>query len=100
MPNQKRLEMFNKEYQHFYDRVISNKYYTVTQTCTTDCKVGSTNKSFKNSMKPITIKEMTQKVKVSEKTIKRELATLQELGILTREGGRKDGRWVMLVPND
>ena len=21
MPNQKRLEMFNKEYQHFYDRV-------------------------------------------------------------------------------
>ena len=48
----------------------------------------------------ITIQEMTQKVKVSEKTIKRELATLQELGILTREGGRKDGRWVILVPND
>ena len=43
---------------------------------------------------------MTQKVKVSEKTIKRELATLRELGILTREGGRKDGRWVILVPND
>ena len=48
----------------------------------------------------ITIKEMTQKVKVSEKTIKRELATLQELGILSREGGRKDGLWVILVPND
>ena len=48
----------------------------------------------------ITIQEMTQKVKVSEKTIKRELATLQEKGILTREGGRKDGRWVILVPND
>ena len=39
---------------------------------------------------------MTQKAKVSEKTIKRELATLQEKGILTREGGRKDGRWVVL----
>ena len=48
----------------------------------------------------ITIQEMTQKVKVSEKTIKRELATLQELGILTREGGRKDGRWVILKPQE
>jgi predicted HTH transcriptional regulator len=48
----------------------------------------------------ITIQEMTQKVKVSEKTIKRELATLQEKGILTREGGRKDGRWVILKPQE
>ena len=43
----------------------------------------------------ITIQEMSQKIKVSEKTIKRELAVLQEKGILTREGGRKDGRWVI-----
>ena len=43
----------------------------------------------------ITIREMSQKIKVSEKTIKRELAVLQEKGILTREGGRKDGRWVI-----
>ena len=48
----------------------------------------------------ITIQEMTQKVKVSEKTIKRELATLQEKGILTREGGRKDGHWVILKPQE
>jgi DeoR/GlpR family transcriptional regulator of sugar metabolism len=39
---------------------------------------------------------MSQKIKVSEKTIKRELAVLQEKGILTREGGRKDGKWVIL----
>jgi len=39
---------------------------------------------------------MAQKVKVSEKTIKRELAVLQENGILTRKGGRKEGRWVIL----
>ena len=39
---------------------------------------------------------MPQKTKVSEKTIKRELATLQEKGILTREGGRKESRWVIL----
>ncbi|MBQ6084522.1 MAG: putative DNA binding domain-containing protein [Bacteroidales bacterium] len=43
----------------------------------------------------ITIQLMTQKMKVSEKTVKRELAALQEKGILTREGGRKSGRWVI-----
>ena len=75
MPNQKRLEMFNKEYQYFYDRVISNKYNTVTQTCTTDCKVGSTNKSFKNSMKPITIKEMTLGTTYRDRYIKLEIVT-------------------------
>ena len=47
-----------------------------------------------------TIQEITQKVKVSEKTIKRELPTLQEKGTLTREGGRKDGRWVILKPQE
>lgn len=45
----------------------------------------------------ITIQQMTQKAKVSEKTIKRELATLQKKGILTREGGRKEGKWVIIV---
>jgi ATP-dependent DNA helicase RecG len=44
----------------------------------------------------ITIQEMSQKIKVSEKTIKRELAVLQEKGILTREGGRKEGKWVII----
>lgn len=45
----------------------------------------------------ITIRQMTQKINVSEKTIKRELAFLQEKGILTREGGRKEGKWVVLI---
>ena len=43
----------------------------------------------------ITIQQMTQKMKVSEKTIKRELAALQEMGVLVREGGRKGGRWII-----
>ena len=34
----------------------------------------------------ITIQEISQKIKVSEKNVKRELAVLQEKGILTREG--------------
>ena len=45
----------------------------------------------------ITIHQMTQKINVSEKTIKRELAFLQKKGILTREGGRKEGKWVILI---
>ena len=44
----------------------------------------------------ITIHQMTQKINVSEKTIKRDLAILQERGVLIREGGRKEGRWVIL----
>lgn len=40
----------------------------------------------------ITIRQMAQKVNVSEKTIKRELAILQGKGFLTREGGRKEGK--------
>lgn len=44
----------------------------------------------------ITIDEMIQKIKVSSITIKRDLADLQAKGILTREGGRKDGRWVII----
>jgi len=39
---------------------------------------------------------MPQKINVSEKTIKRDLAILQERGVLIREGGRKEGRWVIL----
>ena len=48
----------------------------------------------------ITINEMAQKANVAEITIKRELATLQEKDILTREGGRKDGHWVILKPQE
>lgn len=45
----------------------------------------------------ITISEMTEKTALSEKTIRRELNYMRdELLILTREGGRKEGRWVIL----
>ena len=59
MPNKERLEKYNKELKH-YKSLINNKNKTlVYQTCTTDCKVGSTNKKYKSDMKPITVKEMT-----------------------------------------
>lgn len=47
----------------------------------------------------ITIRQMAQKVNVSEKTIKRELAILQGKGFLTREGGRKEGKWICRCPH-
>ena len=39
--------------------------------------------------------DLTQKTGMSQRTLMRELAALQERGILTREGGRKEGRWVI-----
>ncbi len=38
---------------------------------------------------------MSLKKPISEKTIKRDLAILHEKGILFREGGRKNGYWVI-----
>lgn len=39
--------------------------------------------------------EMSQKTGMTSRTIQRDLALLHEKGILYREGGRKDGRWVI-----
>ena len=58
MPNNERLKQFNTELKQI--RKERKTYPTaIKHTCTTDCKVGSTNKSFNSNMKPITIKEMT-----------------------------------------
>ena len=42
----------------------------------------------------ITIPEMARKAKVSSTTISRDIAVLQK-SILEREGGRKNGRWIV-----
>ena len=43
-----------------------------------------------------TLTEMSTKLKVSQKTIQREFTAIRELGInIVREGGRKNGRWVI-----
>lgn len=44
----------------------------------------------------ITSSVLTQKAGISQRTLMRELATLQEKGFLAREGGRKEGKWVIL----
>ncbi len=43
----------------------------------------------------ITISEMTEKTKSSDKSVRRDLIILQQIGYITREGGRKQGRWVV-----
>ena len=43
----------------------------------------------------ITIEMISEKLSVSEKTIKRDLAELREQGIIEREGGDFGGHWVI-----
>ena len=44
----------------------------------------------------VTTNEMSQKTGVTTRTIKRDLEYLQEQRILAREGGRKEGRWIIM----
>lgn len=41
--------------------------------------------------------KMSEKESVTERTIQNDLAKLKKLGILSREGGRKEGHWVIKV---
>ncbi len=43
----------------------------------------------------ITTSVLTQKIGISQRTLMRELSSLQEKGILFREGGRKNGKWII-----
>ena len=44
--------------------------------------------------------KISEKEPVTQRTIKKDIADLQSKGILSREGGRKDGRWVITDKND
>ena len=43
----------------------------------------------------ITGKQMSETLSVSQRTIERDLSTLQKLGVLKREGKDNDGVWVL-----
>ena len=45
----------------------------------------------------LTSQKIAQKTGVSQRTILKDTARLQALGILAREGGRKDGTWVIVT---
>ena len=44
----------------------------------------------------VTAKELAEKLSVNEKTIKRALIKLKELGIIERIGADKNGHWVVI----
>ncbi len=44
----------------------------------------------------ITIPEMSRKTAVTERTMKRDLQYLQQIGLLRRVGGRKEGHWEVI----
>ena len=41
--------------------------------------------------------KMSEKEGTNERTIERDLAKLKKMGILTREGGRKEGKWIIKI---
>jgi ATP-dependent DNA helicase RecG len=41
--------------------------------------------------------KMSEKEGTNKRTIERDLAKLKKLGILSRGGGRKEGRWVIKI---
>ena len=50
----------------------------------------------KNNVTCLAISEKTsEKIGVTARTIESDLAQLKKLVILTREGGRKEGKWVV-----
>ena len=49
-----------------------------------------------NAMSEKMSEKMSDKTGIVPRTIQRDLADLQKKGIIVREGGRKDGRWVII----
>ena len=41
----------------------------------------------------------SEKLTVTDRTIESDLAHLKKISILVREGGRKDGKWVIVIEN-
>ena len=48
----------------------------------------------------ITGKQMSETLSVSQRTIERDLAALQKIGVLKREGKDNDGVWMVLEKKD
>ena len=46
-----------------------------------------------------TSEKTSEKFTVTDRTSESDLAHLKKIGILTREGGRKDGKWVIVIEN-
>lgn len=71
---------------------LSERQVDILSMIAEDCTITSQKIAQKMSQK------MSQKESSIQRTVKRDLADLQAKGIIAREGGRKNGRWVILKP--
>ena len=54
-------------------------------------------KAISEKMSEKVSEKMSEKEGTNERTIERDLAKLKKMGILTREGGRKEGKWIIKI---
>ena len=73
--NKQILKEYNKTLKQFKSTLNLTGYISINQTCTTDCQIGKTHKSFNNNMHSITINEMTLGNTYKNKYIKLEIYT-------------------------
>ena len=97
MPNEERLKKFNKELKKMIRIKNDKNYFQFKQTCTTDCKVCSTHKSFNPKMKPITIKEMTMGNTYRDRYIKFEIVTELDMIVSIMFLGKDDNGDLVLI---
>ena len=69
---------------------LSERQTIILKLITKDCTITSEKISEK----------ISEKKPVTTRTIEKDIAQLKQYGILYREGGRKDGRWVIMNKND
>jgi len=56
-----------------------------------------TAKAISEKISEKTSEKTSEKFTVTDRTIESDLAHLKKIGILVREGGRKEGKWVIKI---
>ena len=82
------------------DRVILNKDFIKDFTKENRTQVSERQEKILSMIADdgnLTSQKIAQKTGMSQRTILKDLTQLQTLGILARDGGRKDGTWVIVV---
>lgn len=79
------LKDFPKGFPKDCTKEITDRQCIILSLVQSDCTLTSQKISQK----------ISEKEPVTQRTIKKDIADLQAKGILAREGGRKDGRWVI-----
>lgn len=78
----KKDDDFGKDFPKDFPIEISERQQFILRLIHADCA--------------ITSEKISEKKPISARTIETDISKLKEMGILAREGGRKDGRWVII----